>query len=420
MVADQPSLQIRFGPARLAVSVVAREYLEAELDALAAASSGASSGRPTVNVRGSESGVSARERGLHVDAAFGQHVGRQLVCIIEERGGLTGECLRVVDETFHAVDDAFASIQGCHQIDSGCHEFGRDLRNARGSQREEGNPTAGGLQLWSRPGCCRLRHGTCRSFARAYPCCVGALRRRWAVARAVQKEKCFFVDSGLGAHLAGWTSSSLRRNESASGQLLEGFVIGEVCKQLGWSQTSARPYHYRDRDAREVDLIPEARDGRIVAIEVKAGATVRAEDTRHLRYLRDSIGNRFHRGIVLSTSDRSMRVSDSSQVWSASAVVATSGIDAISAPQARPAAAKRSLCSTVRTAVARFVAVTSLGRSTSATPARSVPSPSAAPVFPHRTQLSPHAGQACPSGCRRLSCGRPNSRVMRRSHTILV
>jgi uncharacterized protein len=137
--------------------------------------------------------------------------------------------------------------------------------------------------------------------------------RGWATSatsRAVQKEKCFFVDCGLGAHLAGWTSSSLRRNEAASGQLLEGFVMSEVCKQLGWSQTNARPYHYRDRDGREADLVLEARDGRIVAIEVKAGATVRAEDTRHLRYLRDSIGERFHRGIVLSTSDRSMRVSD--------------------------------------------------------------------------------------------------------------
>lgn len=131
-----------------------------------------------------------------------------------------------------------------------------------------------------------------------------------ATSRAVQKQKCFFVDSALAAHLAGWTSLSLRRNEAASGQLLEGFVISEVCKQLGWSRTAARPYHYRDRDGREADLILEGRDGRIVAIEVKAGATVRAEDTRHLRFLRDSIGERFHRGIVLSTSDRIMRVSD--------------------------------------------------------------------------------------------------------------
>ena len=130
------------------------------------------------------------------------------------------------------------------------------------------------------------------------------------VAGDAEREKCFFVDSGLAAHLAGRAAASLRRSEAAGGQLLENFVIGEACRQLGWSQTAARPYHYRDRDGREVDLILEARNGRVVAIEVKAGATVRAEDTRHLRYLRDSIGERFHRGVILLTGDRTMRVSD--------------------------------------------------------------------------------------------------------------
>ncbi len=137
--------------------------------------------------------------------------------------------------------------------------------------------------------------------------------RGWATSatsRAVQKEKLFFVDSGLAANLAGHTSESLRRNEVAGGQLLENFVIGEVCRQLGWSDTAARPYHYRDRDGREVDLLLEGRDGRVVAIEVKAGATVRAEDTRHLRFLRDALGDRFHRGIVLTSGDRTMRISD--------------------------------------------------------------------------------------------------------------
>ncbi len=131
-----------------------------------------------------------------------------------------------------------------------------------------------------------------------------------ATSRATQKPKLSFVDSGLAAHLAGLTAASLRRNEAAGGQLLENFVIGELCRQLGWSDVSARPYHYRDRDGREIDMILESRDGRVVAIEVKAGATVRAEDTRHLRHLRDAIGSRFHRGIVLTTGDRTMSVSD--------------------------------------------------------------------------------------------------------------
>lgn len=34
------------------------------------------------------------------------------------------------------------------------------------------------------------------------------------------------------------------------------------------------PYHFRDRDAREVDMVLERDDGMIAGIEVKAGATV--------------------------------------------------------------------------------------------------------------------------------------------------
>jgi uncharacterized protein len=131
-----------------------------------------------------------------------------------------------------------------------------------------------------------------------------------ATSRATQQSKLFFVDSGLAAHLAGHSATARSRDDAAVGQLLENFVIGEVCRQLGWAEVSARPYHFRDRDKREVDLVLESRDGRVVAIEVKAGATVRAEDTRHLRYLRDALGQRFHRGIVLTTGDRAWRVAD--------------------------------------------------------------------------------------------------------------
>lgn len=48
----------------------------------------------------------------------------------------------------------------------------------------------------------------------------------------------------------------------------------------------------------------------IVAIEVKAGATVRTEDIRHLAHLRDALGDRFHRGILLHTGDATRSLGD--------------------------------------------------------------------------------------------------------------
>lgn len=43
----------------------------------------------------------------------------------------------------------------------------------------------------------------------------------------------------------------------------------------------------------------EARDGRIAAIEVRASSTATSDDFRHLRWLRDRLGERFTAGVVL-------------------------------------------------------------------------------------------------------------------------
>jgi predicted AAA+ superfamily ATPase len=80
---------------------------------------------------------------------------------------------------------------------------------------------------------------------------------------------------------------------------LENFVLGELARQLTWSDISARLFHYRDRDQHEVDAVLEDNAGRIVAIEVKAAETARSEDFSGLRLLQHRLGERFHAGIVL-------------------------------------------------------------------------------------------------------------------------
>ena len=53
----------------------------------------------------------------------------------------------------------------------------------------------------------------------------------------------------------------------------------------------ARVGHLRlRRGNREVDLIIERRDGRIIAIEVKLSGSVDDHDVRHLRWLQSSLG----------------------------------------------------------------------------------------------------------------------------------
>jgi predicted AAA+ superfamily ATPase len=115
-----------------------------------------------------------------------------------------------------------------------------------------------------------------------------------ATTRAVATPKVFFVDSGIASHLG-----------AGDGALLENFVLGELARQLTWSETFASLHHYRDRDQYEVDAVLEDNTGRVVGVEVKAAETVRAEDFRGLRLLQRKLGDRFHAGFVLYTGRES-------------------------------------------------------------------------------------------------------------------
>jgi predicted AAA+ superfamily ATPase len=92
----------------------------------------------------------------------------------------------------------------------------------------------------------------------------------------------------------------------ALGGLLETFVFGELTKAAALAETTAAIYCFRDRDGREVDFVLEARDGRIVAIEVKASASPSGDATRHLTWLRDRLGDRFSLGIVLYLGEHTL------------------------------------------------------------------------------------------------------------------
>jgi predicted AAA+ superfamily ATPase len=124
--------------------------------------------------------------------------------------------------------------------------------------------------------------------------------------RAVGTPKLAFVDTGIAAHLLGQDAARLAEPDGAAGAVLETFVLMELARQLTWSQERARLCHYRTRDNIEVDAIVETPDGRVIAIEVKAGATVRAEDLAGLRHLRERLGARLVAGYVLYTGQQTL------------------------------------------------------------------------------------------------------------------
>lgn len=94
------------------------------------------------------------------------------------------------------------------------------------------------------------------------------------------------------------------------GGLLETFVVMELRKQSSWSESQPSLWHFRDRGGAEVDVVIEYPDGRIVAIEVKSGATPSHADARGLRLLRDRLGDRFHHGYLATTAPEAHPLED--------------------------------------------------------------------------------------------------------------
>jgi uncharacterized protein len=86
--------------------------------------------------------------------------------------------------------------------------------------------------------------------------------------------------------------------------MMENFVVMELARQLTWSAERGRLYHNRTRDKQEVDAVIETPDGRVIGVEVKAGATVRTEDLAGLRHLANRLEDRFIAGLVLYTGSR--------------------------------------------------------------------------------------------------------------------
>lgn len=119
------------------------------------------------------------------------------------------------------------------------------------------------------------------------------------LSRLIKTPKLHFGDCGVACALLGFEADTLWQDRAMLGQLLETFVFQELRRQASWNEKEIRFYHFRDKDAVEVDIILERGPGCIAGIEVKAGATVTAADFRGLRKLKNAVGKRFTSGVVL-------------------------------------------------------------------------------------------------------------------------
>ncbi|MCI1723633.1 MAG: ATP-binding protein [Lachnospiraceae bacterium] len=89
--------------------------------------------------------------------------------------------------------------------------------------------------------------------------------------RTIKTPKVYFYDTGLVCYLTRWSSPEVAESGAMSGALLENFTVSEIMKS--YQNAGLEPYihYYRDRDAKEIDVILEG-DGRLCPLEIKKTA----------------------------------------------------------------------------------------------------------------------------------------------------
>ena len=90
--------------------------------------------------------------------------------------------------------------------------------------------------------------------------------------RTVSTPKLYFYDSGIVCYLTRWSSPETAMEGAMSGALLENYTVAEIIKTYQNAGQEPFLYYYRDKDAREIDLILE-RDRKLFPIEIKKMAS---------------------------------------------------------------------------------------------------------------------------------------------------
>lgn len=126
--------------------------------------------------------------------------------------------------------------------------------------------------------------------------------------RLVKTPKLYFYDTGLVCYLTKWSSAETLQSGAMNGAILENYVVAEIRKTYLNYGKDPYMYYYRDKDAREIDIILE-HDGVLNPIEIKKSANPGPELIKVFKLLDKSSAKRSKGAVVcmkpeLSAIDR--------------------------------------------------------------------------------------------------------------------
>lgn len=105
--------------------------------------------------------------------------------------------------------------------------------------------------------------------------------------RTVKTPKLYFYDTGLVCYLTKWSSAETVMNGAMNGSLLENYAVSEIKKSYQNTGKELFIYYYRDKDAKEIDLLMEG-DGHLYPIEIKKTATPEKKMIRNFTIIEKS------------------------------------------------------------------------------------------------------------------------------------
>ena len=134
-----------------------------------------------------------------------------------------------------------------------------------------------------------------------------------------QAPKHQLADPALAAQLLGVQASTLLAGKSSGPAVArDGTLLGALFESLATqsvrvyaAHSEANVRHLRTaRGRQEVDLIVERADGNVVAIEIKLARSISSDGARHVRWLKQKLGERVLDQIVITTGPQAYRRED--------------------------------------------------------------------------------------------------------------
>lgn len=121
--------------------------------------------------------------------------------------------------------------------------------------------------------------------------------------------KRYLVDPGLFVGILGISHAEVMTDGDLMGRVIDTFVTAQIRSELALMTPAPQLHHLRTSQGRhEVDLVIEVGARKIVALEIKAGASPSRDDSNHLRWLKAELGSDMIAGILFHTGSETFPI----------------------------------------------------------------------------------------------------------------